>query len=88
MKKRLFLRLWVYIKQDWLVTKNQKEFDIANRKTRIKEITSELLEQPLTERLKMLKSINDNVLIQSHKQRLEFEELSKYWKEELNKFEL
>ena len=66
---------------------DDKAFEAENRKTRVREITSELLKQPLTARLSMLKSIQDNILIESHKQRLEFEELSKYWKDQLNKFE-
>tara|TARA_R110002124_G_scaffold281430_1_gene455754 strand:+ start:99474 stop:99740 length:267 start_codon:yes stop_codon:yes gene_type:complete len=87
MKKRLFLKLLAYIRQDWIEMSDDKAFEAENRKTRVREITSELLKQPLTARLSMLKSIQDNILIESHKQRLEFEELSKYWKDQLNKFE-
>ena len=61
MKKRLFLKLLAYIRQDWIEMSDDKAFEAENRKTRVREITSELLKQPLTARLIYLLSHINNV---------------------------
>ena len=83
-----FLRFIAQVKIAFNQQQDDHEFKKNNRRTRVKEISQELLNEPLSERLIMLKKINDVVLISSFKQQNEYKSFVEEQDELLKNFKL
>lgn len=86
--KLYILKLIAKTKSYWFETSDDYEFAKEDRRRRVKEMSNSLLDEPLSERLSMLKKINDIVLVQSHKEQLEFDEFVSQRKKALENFKL
>jgi len=86
--KLYILKTIAKTKSYWFETSDGYEFAKEDRRRRVKDITTSLLDEPLSERLLMLKKINDVVLIQSHKEQAEYNEFVSKRQELLQNFKL
>jgi len=87
MKTKL-LRIYLNTKALWIQSSDNYEFIKELRRKRVKEISKELLEEPLSERLIMLKKISDIVLIATYKEQEEYNDFIEERKKILENFKL
>lgn len=86
--KRYLIKQYLKIKSFWIINSDDFEYNKDLRRKLVKEMANELLEEPLTERLIMLKKLNDIIMIQSFKEQKEYEEYVNIRSQALNNFKL